>query len=707
MSSGFDRLSPALQYQIVNTLRWPALRPVQARTTDAVLDGDNCIVLAPTAGGKTEAAFFPVLSQMDSQDWTPVSTLYLSPIRALLNNQEQRIAQYAQYVGRRVFKWHGDVSDSLRKRFREQPADILLTTPESLEAMLMSTRNSAKAWFTNLRVVVIDEVHAFAGDDRGGHLSCVLERLVRIAGHDVQRIGLSATIGNPDELLNWLTGSSQRQGRIVDPGGAKKTPKLDVDFVGEIDAAAKVVAQIHVGSKRLVFADSRKTVEELGAALDKQGVDTHVIHGSLSMSRRQDAERAFAEGSNCVIVATSALELGVDVGDLDHVLQIDAPITVASFLQRMGRTGRREGRTPNCTFLTLKDDKLLLTTGLLRLHAEGYVEPVRPNYRAAQLFAHQLMSLCIQTGGVGEAEASEWIRGSAPTRELTPEDKHAVVQHMLETQILAIHDNGRLWLGPVGEERFGRANFRKLYAVFESARAFEVRYATRVLGTVEERFLLTVSRQDETKGPAAFMLGGKPWQVFHIDFDRGVVEVRPGDHAGAPRWMGAPRHLSRHLCQAIARVLREDTVEPYWTTRAQSRMRTLRAQYAFLREATNSAAWIDDDSGIRWWNFAGGGANVLLAQMLESELGERVSSSNFYLKLSSAAAPHVGRARAFIHELRQQGRPNREDALRFANRAVRGRVSKFESCVPEKLLLELWAYSVLDEAGARESVATQ
>jgi ATP-dependent Lhr-like helicase len=407
-----------------------------------------------------------------------------------------------------------------------------------------------------------------------------------------------------------------------------------------------------------------------------------------------------------VIVATSALELGIDVGDLEYVLQIDAPVTVASFLQRMGRTGRREGLFPNCTFLALKDDKLLLAAGLLRLHSEGYVEPIHPNYRAAQLYAHQVMSLCIQTGGVNQVDISSWLGGSAPARDLTPSDCHAIIRHMLETQILALHDNDRLWLGPVGEERFGRANFRKLYAAFESVRAFDVRYATRSLGTVEERFLLTVTRQEDTKGPAAFMLGGKPWQVAHIDFDRGVVEVRPAEHAGAPRWMGSPRHLSRPLCQAIARVLCEDDMQPYWSNRAQARFRSLRAEYMFLREAVAGSEWQDDGSGIRWWNFAGGGANVLLAQMLEAELGERVSSSNLYVKLSRDAAPHVGKAHAFIQQLRRENRPNREDALRFASGAVRGRVSKFEICVPEPLLLELWAHSVLDQAGAREAVQT-
>ena len=222
--SAFERLSAALQYQVVNTLGFRDLRPVQLRAIDALMDGKNAVVLAPTAGGKTEAAFFPLLSQMDTEDWRPVSVLYLSPIRALLNNQEDRVSKYAALIGRRAFKWHGDTGQSARNRFLTEPADILLITPESLEAMLMSTRVPTREVFEGLRAVIIDEVHAFADDDRGAHLSALLERLTRFCGKDLQRIGLSATVGNPQEILRWLQGSSKRECIIVTPEVPKKPP---------------------------------------------------------------------------------------------------------------------------------------------------------------------------------------------------------------------------------------------------------------------------------------------------------------------------------------------------------------------------------------------------------------------------------------------------------------------------------------------------
>src|SRR5882724_8144518 len=182
---GIERLHPHLQHAIVHDLGWRSLRPVQDLTIDAVLDGCNSVVLAPTAGGKTEAAIFPLLSRILTENLRPVSVLYVCPIRALLNNQEERLQSYARMVGLEVFKWHGDVSDSRKQRFRDSPAHFLMTTPESLEVMLISPRTDAKVVFQGLSAVVIDEIHAFAGDDRGAHLAALIERLVALCGRDI------------------------------------------------------------------------------------------------------------------------------------------------------------------------------------------------------------------------------------------------------------------------------------------------------------------------------------------------------------------------------------------------------------------------------------------------------------------------------------------------------------------------------------------
>lgn len=698
MASGFSRLSPALQYQIVNTLGFASLRPVQEKTIDAVLDGDDCVVLAPTAGGKTEAAFFPLVSLMNDEDWRPTSVLYLSPIRALLNNQEDRVQRLTGLMGRRAFKWHGDVGSSERLRFLDDPTDVLLTTPESLEAMLMSPRVPAREVFAGLRCVVIDEVHAFAGDDRGAHLAAVLERLSRYAGRELQRVGLSATVGNPAEILSWLRGGSARRGRIVDPGGARTAPRIDVDYVGSLENAATVIEALHRGKKRLVFVDSRRGAEELGAKLSDSGVTTFVTHGSLAAHVRADAERAFAEGSNCAIVATSALELGIDVGDLDHVIQIDAPSSVASFLQRMGRTGRRAGAVPNCTFLATHEQRLLQAMAIVRLFDEGFVEPVKPSRRAVHILAHQLMSLGIQMGGVGRADWWSWLEGATPFEGLGASERDAVVQHMLDKGILADFE-GKLWLGEKGEKTFGRANFRALYSVFETPKLITVRHAAHEIGAIDSTFLAAIQEPGEL---GAFVLGGRTWEVLDIDWQRGRCTVKPAAAGKAARWSGGPRQLSYELCQAMKGILLSEDQDPRWSQRARTVAATLRAEHVFLRDGSDLIA--AGSSELTWHNFAGGAANLLLARILERELGGRVVSRNTSLTLKGDAAQSEVAFRQALEALKADDRPSWRDAVRFAPDLSQSRVSKFLPCLPDDLARELLVEKLVDLATARQLV---
>lgn len=699
----FDRLTPALQYQIINTLGYRALRPVQELTIGPVLDGMNCVVLAPTAGGKTEAAFFPVLSAMDAADWRPTSVLYLSPIRALLNNQEERVARFATTLGRRVAKWHGDTGQGARKAFLDDPADILLTTPESLEAMMMSPRVPATRLFAGLRAVIIDEVHAFAGDDRGAHLAALLERLSRFCGHDVQRIGLSATVGNPEQILAWLKGRSERPGVVISPPRGTSAPRLELDFVETTENAASVVRRFHPGSKRLCFVDSRRGVEEIGTRLRAAGVDVHMVHGSLSAPERRDAERAFAERTDCVIVSTSALELGIDIGDLDHVLQIDSPSTVASFLQRLGRTGRRAGAVANCTFLAVKPGAALQAAALMRLHRQGYVEDVRAERHAAHIMAHQLLALSIEHGGIGRSDWFAWLDGATSFADIGPETRAALVDHMLAAGILSDQE-GRLWLGPEGEKLYGRRNFAELYAVFSTPRLIRVQHDAHEVGTVDAAFLEAL---DSDAKRAAFSLGGRAWQVVHIEWGRGVCQVRPTEAAPSARWSGSPGFLGYRLCQAMREVLVEDGNDPGWSQRARALIGELRAEHAFLRDEDSLAPMIDEAGDVvTWWTFAGGRANLLLARMIEAELGGKCVSRNTSITCKEEAGKSAAALRELARKLAAEGRPNEADARRWADAAPgRGRVSKFAPCLPAEALTGYLAERLMDIAGARAAVA--
>lgn len=698
MSAAFDRLSPAMRYQIVNGLGFSELRPVQEQTIEQVVDGRNCVVLAPTAGGKTEAAFFPLLSMMDEEDWRPISVLYVSPIRALLNNQEARLARYTELIGRRAALWHGDTGQGARTRIVRQPPDLLLTTPESLEVMMMSRRVPARRLFAGLRAVVIDEIHAFVSDDRGGHLAAVLERLSRFCGNDIQRIGLSATVGNPEVILKWMAGSSKREGVVVDPPKAPSDPELTLDYVGSMDNAARVIAQLHQGKKRLVFVDSRRGVEALGKALGELGTDTWVLHSSLSADRRREAEGAFAEGTDRVIVATSTLELGIDIGDLDHVLQVDAPSTVASFMQRMGRTGRRSGTRPNCTFLATSEDALVQSAAILRLYRAGFVEPVEPVRRAAHLMAHQIMALSIQhEGGVPRDEVWPWLSGATPFQDLTEGDRREVMDHMLQTGVLT-ESSARLTLGVLGEKLYGRRNFQEIYSVFSTPQLLRVLHGPREVGAVEASFVNQFG-----VGELTFHLGGRAWRAIRIDWSAATVAVAPADSGRYPRWRGQPRLLSGALCQAIRDVLTESAEDPAWSRRAKAQL--AEARDARDLPAGNDMVLMDDGLDAVLWTYAGGRANNLVAKLLEADLGERVSANNLSLRFTGAAARSTVAIREALHALRDQGRPTPEDALLHAESSARGRLSKFQPCLTPTLEAAYLASQVVSVDEARELLA--
>jgi ATP-dependent helicase Lhr and Lhr-like helicase len=693
---GFERLTPALQYQIVNDLGWQELRPVQEQTIDVVLDGGNCVVLAPTAGGKTEAAILPLLSLADAEDRAAVSVLYIAPLRALLNNLEPRLQHLSGLVGRRAFKWHGDVGQRARRRFIEEPADILAITPESLEAMLIGGSVPRARVLGHLRSVVVDEVHSFAAGDRGGHLVALLERISRVAGRDLQRIGLSATVGNPEVICSWLAGSSTREQVVVNPERGNVDAALSLDEVGTLENAAVVIERLHPGRKRLIFADSRRRVEALGHELGRRGVEVHVTHSSLSVAQRTAAERAFEEGQSCVIVATSALELGIDIGDLDHVLQIDAPCSVSSFLQRMGRTGRRRQMPTNCTFLTTDDDSLVQAAALLRLYKQGYVEPVEPVKRGSHLLAHQLMALGLQHRGVPTNEWWSWVEGAATFTDLTADDRTELVEQMLRANIL-VEADGRLILGEHGEKLYGGRNFMDLYAVFSTPSALKVIWGPREIGTIDTYFARFKEASELT-----FVLAGRTWQATHVDWRRATCHVEPALDGVLPSWMGSPRLLARELCQAMREVLVDDEEDPWWSRRAREAMVGVRQEYAFLRD--EHTPFTSETGRIRWWTFAGGKANNVLARLLAFQLRGGVSSNNICLTFTGGLSRSVAAVRRATRALFSDGGPDRATILRLAEGCARGRISKFQPCLSKRLELELLAESLMDVEGAEATV---
>ena len=650
MTGPTAQLHDAVQHHIVNSLGWTSLRPLQQEAIAPVMRGDDALLLAPTAGGKTEAACFPLLSRMEAQQWQGLSVLYICPLRALLNNLEPRLASYVGWTGRRVALRHGDTSAGARKRMLVDPPDVLLTTPESLEAMLVSTLTTPHELFADLRAVVIDEVHAFAGDDRGWHLLAVLERLSQLAGRPLQRIGLSATVGNPESLLTWLQGSGAgtRSAVVVAPRVAgAAAPELQLDYVGSVDNAATVIASLHHGEKRLVFADSRRTVESLASALRERGTETFVSHSSLSVDERRRAETAFAEARDCVIVATSTLELGIDVGDLDRVVQVGAPRAVASFLQRLGRTGRRTGSARSMLFLATDDDELLRAAALLQLFGQGYVEPVVPPAQPRHLIAQQLLALCLQEHRVGSATWPEWLSGLplGPAEEL-----HEITGWLLDSGHLD-SDAGMLFVGPESERRYGRRHFLEMLSVFTADPQFTVLHGRDEVGSVDP---LVFTRRVE--GPRIISLGGRAWKVTYTDWKRRRAFVEPSDLGGSTRWSGSPQPLSFAMANAMRLVLLgAELAEVELSRRGHDRLATVRQKLAGTVDADGLVVARWDSGQVRWWTWAGARANGSLASALAAVspglVDELDRYDNRYVRLRGDAT--VGAVRESLRTARE------------------------------------------------------
>lgn len=616
-------LDEAIEYHLVNSLGWPGLRPLQAAAVEPVRAGHDCVLLAPTAGGKTEAATFPLLSSMAAEAWTGTSVLYITPLRALLNNLQPRLSSYAAWLGRTSALWHGDVAASERRRTLAERPDLLLTTPESIEAMLVSPRIDHSQFFAGLRAVVIDELHSFAGSDRGWHLLAVLERIENLVGRKIQRVGLSATVGNPRAVGEWMQGSSshRRPLRVVDDPTTTIAvePDLTLDYVGSMDNAANVISRLHRGEKRLVFLESRRRAEELTFLLRERDVQTFVSHSSLSADERRRSEQAFAEAQNTVIVATSTLELGIDIGDLDRVIQIDAPRTVSSFLQRLGRTGRRAGTSRNTLVLATDLDGLLGAAAVLLLWKRGFVEDVIPPPHPRHLAAQQLIALALQEGSFGASTWRQWWG------DLSLMDDGAEVLAYLRSEDFLVEDSGLLSVGPRAEAEFGKRHFMDLLSTFVSEPELRVRAGTREIGFVSP--LALPKPEDRDRKP--LVLAGRGWHIREVDWERFTVWVEEVPTKGDVKWPSDAIGLSYEMTQARREVLLGATPEVTHSKRVPAAFERLWAAHADEISPNGLVSQACPD-GFRLWTWAGVRANATILAGLGLETH---SVQNDYLDL--------------------------------------------------------------------------
>ncbi|MCY1013406.1 DEAD/DEAH box helicase [Nannocystis pusilla] len=694
--SVFARFSPRLQEAIVARLGWTSLRPVQEQAGEALLAGKNAVVLAPTAGGKTEASIFPTLSTLMDNPADGVGALYIAPIKALLNNQSERLGTYTDMVGLRRFVWHGDTPSADRQRFVREPAELLMTTPESLEVMLVSQRVDTDKLFRNLRIVIVDEIHALAGTDRGAHLLSVVERLARVSQHDLQRIGLSATVGNPADILTWLQGTSRRESMIVDPPKQPSKRQLLISHRPTLPEIARDAARVAKGIKSLFFCQTRSMTEAVAEHMRSAGTNVFVHHSAVSREERQTAEEKFNKGSDACIVCTSTLELGIDVGDLDRVLQAEAPDTVSSFLQRMGRTGRRAGQAANTSFFCETAEGVLQAIALIELARAGWVEDITPQDRCWPVLIHQLLAMSLASDGVTFEDAWEQLQRVPDFRGIRRAEAERLVAWMLRDKSLLLLD-GRLLLGPKAERRYGRRNFMELYAVFSSPQTYTVETTNQQpLGTLNQGF---VDRLVE--GVSCFLLSGRPWAVLAIRHDDRRIIVEPAPRGRQPTWGGMlPQFLGERLCAKVRVILAADDVPQYLTPEAANALALQRAAMSAFTDPGRGTIEVAEGE-LRWWTFAGGRINHTLRYALGALHDQwKVIPDNFLIKIRGEGISQ----RDLLEAIEQIAEPEFWENERLwqdiADTLPAYRLSKFQPLMPAWVERESLASYLLDLEGA-------
>ncbi|MEB3150452.1 MAG: DEAD/DEAH box helicase [Sphaerospermopsis sp.] len=591
-NSTFSRLAPFIQ-EYIYLHNWTELRPVQIAACEVIFQTDaHLLVAAATAAGKTEAAFLPILTLLQEKPSTTIGVLYISPIKALINDQFQRLNDLLKTADIPVYSWHGDVSQSRKNKLLKNPQGILQITPESLESLLINKHQELSRLFADLRFIIIDEIHAFMGSERGCQILCQLQRLAKFTKIQPRRIGLSATLGDYSIAERWLSSGTDKPVITPNVEAGKRQLKLALEhfFINEdIDESdyEKYIFNLTKSRKCLIFANNRNQTESVISSLRNIAQTAgfpdiyHVHHGSISASLRQAAENAMREANTpAVTAATLTLELGIDIGYLERVIQLESPLSVASFLQRLGRSGRR-GETADMRFICteakplseafLPDQipwQLLQCIAIIQLYLEErWIEPITPIKYPFSLLYHQTMSILAATGAISPAALAQQILNLSPFANISQDNYKTLLRYLIDINHIQKTETGKLIIGLAGEKVVNKFQF---YAVFADYQEYTVKQGTTEIGSIATP--PAVGNQ--------FGLAGKSWEVLEVDFKKQVILVKQveGKANGKDNiyWRGGSGNIHGRILQRMRQVLLEDTEYSYLQKNAQLRLQEVR-----------------------------------------------------------------------------------------------------------------------------------
>ena len=734
----FTRYAPFIQDYIYQS-GWQALRSVQNAAAEAIFNtDDNVLLTASTASGKTEAAFFPILTLLDEDPPHSVGVLYIAPLKALINDQFGRLSELCEEAGIQVTRWHGDVSHAQKRRLLRKPSGILQITPESLESLMINKHMEIPSLFGDLRFIVIDEVHSLVRGDRGMQTFCLIERMCRLADCRPRRIGLSATIGNPEEAGRFLGAGSGRRTLIPRIEGGREVWRLSMEHFFNsgpqadegrqlIDAAPVLeeasdsapkaadpgigyIFEHTRGRKCLIFTNSREECEALCQSLRQYCEANHepdrflIHHGNLSASYRESAEEEMKDDDSLLSVcATATLELGIDIGRLERAFQVDAPFTVSGFLQRMGRTGRR-GDPCEMWFVMREDHPepramlpqlipwyLIQGIALVQLYIEErFVEPPRTQRLPYSLLYHQTMSTLASCGEMTPAELATRVLTLSSFHLITQDDYRILLRHLIKIGHIDQAENGGLIVGLEGERI---VNNYKFYAVFQENVEYAVRAGAEELGTI-------------VKPPPIgdkIAIAGRVWVVEEVDHRRrevcctlvkGNIPAYFGDVAG---------DIHTRILERMYGVLKEQNSYPYLMRHAVCRLQEARESFAKSGMRDHPLVHL---GGNMWALFPWLGSYAFLAleRMLKIRCKQRLglkgldSLRPYYLQFTMKVS-----ASDFYRIMAEEAEQD-FDPLELVYPNEVPNFEKYDEYVPAELVRKGFALGVLDVEGMKQSV---
>lgn len=574
----YNLLSEPIRKYIRNK-GWESLRPIQAAAIDRIITTDNNYILASkTASGKTEAAFLPILSKTDFRK-KGVQVLYISPLIALINDQFYRIEDLCKNLEIKVTKWHGEAKRSLKNELIKNPEGVVLITPESIEAMFVNSPYNVHALFENLKYIVIDEIHSFLGVDRGTQLMSLLFRLQEINKNRIVTIGLSATIGNENYIeAKKFTGNIFETKVLLDKTKKdtqatfkyfdSKTKELSLDLLKDLYLET-------CNNKVLIFPNSRGRTEEIAVKLRKLSdrVNGHKNyyshHSSVDKEIRENIE-FFAKNNerfNFCIACTSTLELGIDIGTVDKIVQIDSTHSVSSLIQRIGRSGRKEGEKSKLNLYATNKWSLLQSLACWALYKADFLEPIKIASKPYDILLHQLLSIAKQLSGCKRLDLVNRLKSNFAFQNISEDDINSIIDYSIEKDYLEVMQN-EIILGIEGENI---VNSREFYSVFKTEVNFKVLHSGRKIGEIPFSPQVRINEN--------ILLAARIWKITDIDFNSGKIEVVTASDGKKPMFFGGGGNIDSSVRKEMLRILKID--EYYAELNEESRAVIQELQYDF------------------------------------------------------------------------------------------------------------------------------